>query len=135
VFSGYGKGAYRRENAIKQPLGMKKRGVLPRKKQEANMLYDKIIRSLLEIKKAIKEKFGDDGQKTRGRSTYSSGPDGHDRIQYETRRIAEAVRHSTIAGKVNEMAALIPATLPAEDGRYVLVITDGVLSWEPESSG
>jgi hypothetical protein len=99
------------------------------------MLYDKIIRSLIDIKKAIKEKFGDDGLNKRGGRTYSSGPDGHDRIQYEAGRIAEAIRHSTIDTKVSEVSALIPATLPQEDGRYVLVITSGVLSWEAESSG
>jgi hypothetical protein len=106
-----------------------------KKEQEAKMLYDKVIKSLISVKKAIKEKFGDDGKNIRGGRDYSSGPDGFDRIQYEAGRIAEAIRHSTIDAKVDEVSALIPAPLPAEDGRYVLVITDGVLSWEAESSG
>ena len=97
------------------------------------MLCDKIIRALLEIKKAIKEKFGDDGLNERGGRDYSSGPDGFDRIQYEVGRIAEAIRHSTVGEKVKESSALIPAALPQTDGRYVLVISGGVLSWEPES--
>jgi hypothetical protein len=98
------------------------------------MLYERIIKSLIDIKKAIKEKFGDDGFNERGTRDYSSGPDGFDRIQYETGRIAEAIRHSTLDTKVNDVSALIPATLPTEDGRYVLVISDGALSWEEESS-
>ncbi|MDR1230046.1 MAG: hypothetical protein LBK61_01455, partial [Spirochaetaceae bacterium] len=63
------------------------------------MLYDKIIESLIDTKKAIKEKFGDDGAKERGMRNYSSGPDGYDRIQYEIDRIAEAIRHTTVTAK------------------------------------
>jgi hypothetical protein len=96
------------------------------------MLYDRIIRGLIEVKQAIKEKFGDDGRKERGGRDYSSGPDGFDRMQYEAGRIAEAIRHSTIDGKVKEAASLIPAALPQQDGRYVPVISGGVLSWEEE---
>ncbi|MDR2534946.1 MAG: hypothetical protein LBD29_02800 [Treponema sp.] len=59
------------------------------------MLYDKVIESLLDVKKAIKEKLGDDGMNKRGARDYSSGPHGFDRIQYEIDRIAEAIRHST----------------------------------------
>ncbi|GHV79801.1 hypothetical protein AGMMS49944_15920 [Spirochaetia bacterium] len=62
------------------------------------MLYDKIIESLIDVKKAIKEKFGDDGKKSRGGSTFSSGPLGYDRIQYEIGRIAAAIRHATEGG-------------------------------------
>jgi hypothetical protein len=109
--------------------------VLPRKEQEAVMLYDKIIKSLVDIKKAVKEKFGDDGLNRRGGNRYSSGPDGYDRIQYEAGRIAEAIRHSTIGAKTSEIGALIPGTLPQADGRYVLVVSDGVLSWEAEQGG
>jgi hypothetical protein len=98
------------------------------------MLYDKIIESLIDVKKAIKEKFGDDGLNKHGGRDYSSGPDGFDRMQYEAGRIAETIRHSTIETKVNNIGALIPAALPTEDGRYVLVISDGALSWEAESS-
>jgi hypothetical protein len=94
------------------------------------MLYDKVIRSLIDLKKAIKEKFGDDGLNKRGGCTYSSGPDGHDRIQYEIERIAEAIRHSTLDTKLNEVSGLIPSSIPTEDGRYVLVISGGDLSWE-----
>jgi hypothetical protein len=99
------------------------------------MLYDKIIKSLVEIKRAVKEKFGDDGKNKRGGSRYSSGPDGFDRIQYEAGRIAEAIRHSTIDEKISGIGALIPGALPQEDGRYVLVVSDGVLSWEAEQGG
>jgi hypothetical protein len=42
------------------------------------MLYDRMIRGLVEVKKAIKEKWGDDGRKERGERAYSSGPDGFD---------------------------------------------------------
>jgi hypothetical protein len=44
------------------------------------MLYDRIIRSLVDVKKAVKEKLGDDGLNKRGGRDYSSGPDGFDRI-------------------------------------------------------
>jgi hypothetical protein len=50
------------------------------------MLYNRIIRSLVDVKQAIKEKFGDDGVKERGGRDYSSGPDGFDRIRYEVDR-------------------------------------------------
>jgi hypothetical protein len=57
------------------------------------MLYDKVIKSLISVKKAIKEKFGDDGLNMRGNHDYSSGPFGFDRIRYEIGRIAEAILH------------------------------------------
>jgi hypothetical protein len=87
---------------------------------------------LIEVKQAIKEQWGDDGQKDRGGSDYSSGPDGFDRIRYEIVRIAEAIYHSTIDEKAAEVSALIPAELPRQDGRYVPVISGGVLSREEE---
>jgi hypothetical protein len=61
------------------------------------MLYDKIIESLLDVKRAVKEKFGDDGRNKRGGRDYSSGPVGFDRIHYEIGRIAEAIRHAKVA--------------------------------------
>jgi hypothetical protein len=94
------------------------------------MLYDKIIESLLDVKRAVKEKFGDDGTKERGGRDYSSGPCGFDRMRYEIGRIAEAVRHSTAGADAKKAAALIPAELPQADGRYVLVMSGGVPSWE-----
>jgi hypothetical protein len=60
------------------------------------MLYDKIITALLNVKKALKEKLGDDGMNKRGARDYASGPFGFDRVQYEINRIAEAIRHSTL---------------------------------------
>jgi hypothetical protein len=101
------------------------------------MTWDKIIEGLVEIQIAIEEKFGDDGkeQQSNGGRLYKDGPGGFDRIQYEAGRIAEAIRHSTIGAKTSEIGALIPGTLPQADGRYVLVVSDGVLSWEAEQGG
>jgi hypothetical protein len=62
------------------------------------MLYDKLIKEIINVKRAIKEKFGDDGQNKRGSRDYSSGPWGFDRIQYELGRIAEAIRHTASSG-------------------------------------
>ena len=62
------------------------------------MLYDKIIESLIDVKRAIKLKLGDDGENKRGRRDFISGPFGYDRIQYEIGRIAEAIKHTTGGG-------------------------------------
>jgi hypothetical protein len=61
------------------------------------MLYDKLIKELVKVKRAVKEKFGDDGQNKRGARDYSSGQFGFDRIRYEIGRIAEAIRHTDIS--------------------------------------
>lgn len=62
------------------------------------MLYDKIVNALIDLKRAIKEKLGDDGNNKRGSHNYTSGPLGLDRIQYEISRIAAAMRHTTGGG-------------------------------------
>jgi hypothetical protein len=88
----------------------------------------KVIEALLKVKKAIKQKFGDDGENVRGDQRYKNGPTGTDRILYEIERIAAAISHSTV-----DNGGIIPP-LPegADDGSYTIAATktDGIVTYE-----
>jgi hypothetical protein len=87
----------------------------------------RIIEALLEVKKAIKNKFGDDGQNVLGGRRYKNGPNGPDRVPYEIKRIAEAVNHSTMGGG----AVIPPLPEDAGDGSYTLTANkeDGIVTY------
>jgi hypothetical protein len=87
-----------------------------------------IIEALLEVKKAIKEKFGDDGQNIRGGRRYKNGPNGTDRVRYEIGRIAAAISHST----TGDGAVIPPLPEDADAGNYTLTAKkdDGVVTYE-----
>jgi hypothetical protein len=87
-----------------------------------------IIEALLKVKKAIKQKFGDDGKNVQGGRRYKNGPAGTDRIHYEIERIAAAITHSTIG----DGAIIPPLPEDAGDGDYTLTAKKdgGIVNYE-----
>jgi hypothetical protein len=86
------------------------------------MMYDRIIKSLVEIQNSIKEKMGNDGKPTQ-RPSFKDGPGGYDRIQYEIGIISDLLRHIPPGNNIPD---------PPETGTAVLKSVDGIIQWTEE---
>jgi hypothetical protein len=85
------------------------------------MTWDKIINGLVDIRRVIKEKFGDNvtDEPSNTGWHYKDGPGGFDRIQYEIAEIAKQIQHISVP--------IIP--VPPATGTHELQSVDGVIQW------
>jgi hypothetical protein len=75
----------------------------------------KIIKALLKLKEAVRNKFGSAGVNVQDGRDYKNGPYGTDRIHYEIEQIAASINHIPDGG-----AVIPPLPEDSADGSYTL---------------